>query len=115
MAVVSGASWSPVYDLHATSDEESGRPLPSVGLHFRAGVTQSTGEHWGDTSLSLSTANFDSFGQTLPDFKSLRIAPAQRTTLFSANNNRGTLFGNANANGFQQGMYCHLFLVLTEI
>jgi hypothetical protein len=39
--VVSGASWHPTYELHATT--ENGKPSSSVSLHYRARIQQSTG------------------------------------------------------------------------
>ena len=53
--IVSGASWTPQYDLRATipSDEKN---KPSVHLHYRASIAQTTGEDWTDVNLSLSTA-----------------------------------------------------------
>jgi uncharacterized protein (TIGR02231 family) len=49
--VVSGAGWSPSYDLRA-KDTQS--PLQ---LDYRADVTQATGLDWKDVKLTLSTGN----------------------------------------------------------
>jgi hypothetical protein len=76
LAVVDGA-WKATYDLYATT--ESGRPSPAVELHFRARVSQSTGEDWNNTSLTLSTAAFNPLEQGLPAFKALRITPIRPT------------------------------------
>jgi hypothetical protein len=67
--------WKATYDLHATT--ENGRPSSAVELHFRARVSQSTGEDWANTSLTLSTAVFDPLEQGLPAFKALRVSPVQ--------------------------------------
>ena len=53
LSVVSNATWEPTYELHATT--ENGKPSNSVALHYRARVTQSTGEDWNNTLLALST------------------------------------------------------------
>lgn len=52
---VSNASWKPQYDLRATIAEDE-KSLPSVQLHYRAAICQTTGEDWSDIRLSLSTA-----------------------------------------------------------
>ncbi|KAN0111824.1 protein of unknown function (DUF4139) domain containing protein [Russula decolorans] len=44
--LVRSAIWSAAYELHATT--EAGTPAPSVFLHYRARITQSTGEDWTD-------------------------------------------------------------------
>ena len=49
--VVSGAGWTPVYDLRA-----SGLKDP-VTLNYKASIQQSTGEDWKNVKLKLSTAN----------------------------------------------------------
>jgi uncharacterized protein (TIGR02231 family) len=51
--VVSNASWTPLYDLRATVSPEKAE----ISLHYRATVTQSTGEDWKDVALTLSTAS----------------------------------------------------------
>jgi hypothetical protein len=71
--VVQGASWRAVYDLYATT--EDGQPSQSVNLHFRARVSQSTGEDWTGTILTLSTAAFGALGHGLPRFQPLTIVP----------------------------------------
>lgn len=57
--VVSGASWSPVYDLRARSGSES------LELVYKAEVYQHTGETWANVKLALSTSN-PSIGGSLP-------------------------------------------------
>ncbi|TDL15100.1 hypothetical protein BD410DRAFT_796682 [Rickenella mellea] len=54
--VVTNASWTPQYDLRATiaaTEKESS----AVNLHYRASITQSTGEDWNNVGLKLSTAS----------------------------------------------------------
>ncbi|KZT23516.1 hypothetical protein NEOLEDRAFT_1179970 [Neolentinus lepideus HHB14362 ss-1] len=69
--IVSHATWEPIYDLFATTDK--GAPAPSVGLHYRARICQSTGEDWADTKLVLSTATSDSISDGIPSLDTLSI------------------------------------------
>lgn len=71
--VAHGASWTPNYELHATTD--SGKPSSSVALHYRASISQTTGEDWSDVALTLSTASMDNADQRVPDIQALRIRP----------------------------------------
>ncbi|EIW57933.1 uncharacterized protein TRAVEDRAFT_72848 [Trametes versicolor FP-101664 SS1] len=52
--LVSGVSWKPYYDLHATTAD--GRPSADVSLRYCATISQSTGEDWTDATLTLSMA-----------------------------------------------------------
>ncbi|KAG9127172.1 hypothetical protein FRC07_000322 [Ceratobasidium sp. 392] len=54
--VVSGASWTPAYELHAVTDSATKAVADTVTLHYRASVVQTTGEDWDDVNLTLSTA-----------------------------------------------------------
>ncbi|PPQ76385.1 hypothetical protein CVT24_007939 [Panaeolus cyanescens] len=73
--IVSNVDWYPTYELHAKT--ESGKPSPSVSLHYRARITQSTGESWNNTSLTLSTVSSDNVVDgSIPQLKALRIQPA---------------------------------------
>ena len=54
-AVVSGVTWTPSYDLRATTTSD-GQTSPTVALHYLASIAQSTGEDWTDAALTLSTA-----------------------------------------------------------
>ncbi|KAG8858411.1 hypothetical protein FRB96_005296 [Tulasnella sp. 330] len=65
---VSGASWSPLCGLRAQIGATStvaagssiGKPLGhnnSLSVHYRASITQSTGEDWNDVALDFSTAS----------------------------------------------------------
>ncbi|KAF8605074.1 hypothetical protein BDV93DRAFT_491256 [Ceratobasidium sp. AG-I] len=75
--VVSNASWTPLYDVRASiakSPEESS----TVALHYRASITQTTGEHWPDIALTLSTAS-PQVGSEVPNLSAWRIGfPAPR-------------------------------------
>jgi uncharacterized protein (TIGR02231 family) len=48
--IVSGASWTPLYDMRVSTSSNC------INLTYLAEVTQSTGEDWIDVSLTLSTA-----------------------------------------------------------
>ncbi|KAI0075994.1 hypothetical protein K474DRAFT_1663508 [Panus rudis PR-1116 ss-1] len=82
---VSGASWTPQYDLHASTQE-----LNSVTLSYRARVLQQTGEDWKDTALKLSTVR--ARASTIPRLPryQLKISPP-----------RGGLFGASAAAQYQ--------------
>jgi uncharacterized protein (TIGR02231 family) len=56
----SGASWTPMYDLRA-KDVNS-----PITLHYKATVTQTSGENWKDVQVALSTGN-PSLGATKPE------------------------------------------------
>ncbi|TDL17687.1 hypothetical protein BD410DRAFT_794164 [Rickenella mellea] len=56
MYVVSNASWTPHYDLRA-SIAHTEKTLSTVNLHYRASITQCTGENWSNVALKLSTAS----------------------------------------------------------
>ncbi|CAE6431900.1 unnamed protein product [Rhizoctonia solani] len=55
--VVTGASWSPSYELHATTDSKTQAIANTVTLHYHASIVQTTGEDWTDVQLTLSTAS----------------------------------------------------------
>ncbi|KAF9459031.1 hypothetical protein BDZ94DRAFT_1239542 [Collybia nuda] len=77
--IVSHVHWKPIYELHATT--ENGNPSSSVSLHYRARVTQSTGEDWSNTSLTLSTITADTMVKKIPGLTPIKIKP------HSGNNN----------------------------
>ncbi|QRV75875.1 hypothetical protein RhiJN_03890 [Ceratobasidium sp. AG-Ba] len=54
--VVSNASWTPLYDVRA-SIAKSSNDKSTVALHYRASITQTTGEDWPGVALTLSTAS----------------------------------------------------------
>ncbi|CAE6436894.1 unnamed protein product [Rhizoctonia solani] len=53
---VLGASWMPIYDIRAFIAKTPG-DSSMMTLHYRASITQTTGENWSDIALSLSTAS----------------------------------------------------------
>ncbi|KAG8893270.1 hypothetical protein FRC00_010737, partial [Tulasnella sp. 408] len=69
--IVSGASWSPLYDLRAKISTDK-QEKPSVSLHYRASISQSTGEDWSDVALTLSTAS-PLHGTEIPTLAPYRI------------------------------------------
>ncbi|CAE6435542.1 unnamed protein product [Rhizoctonia solani] len=54
--VVSNASWTPLYDIRA-SIAKSPDVASKIALHYRASITQTTGENWPEVALTLSTAS----------------------------------------------------------
>ncbi|KAG8744401.1 hypothetical protein FRC10_010179 [Ceratobasidium sp. 414] len=100
--VVSNASWTPLYDIRASiakSPDESSR----VALHYRASITQTTGENWPDVALTLSTAS-PQLGSDVPSLSAWRVgfpAPPSPVLLRSAQprafkrKSRGGLQSNA--------------------
>ena len=75
LSVVRSAIWSAAYELHATT--EAGIPASSVSLHYRARITQSTGEDWTDVKLTLSTADMDLSNKTIPVLRPTKIQPPE--------------------------------------
>ncbi|KAJ1559376.1 hypothetical protein HK405_010875, partial [Cladochytrium tenue] len=89
---VSGASWTPLYDVRAyiaggggteEAHEESGGEKKkgkapeaadqhSVRLHYRASISQHTGEPWENVALTLSTAS-PQLGSDIPTMTRLTI------------------------------------------
>jgi len=70
--VVTRASWTPLYDLRATVEEKK----TSISLHYRATISQRTGEDWKDVSLVLSTAS-PQLGSTIPKLSAQYIGKLQ--------------------------------------
>ena len=73
------AFWSPLYDLHATS--EGGKPSKSVFLHYRVNLQQSTGEDWKDAKLILSTSATDMLDAGVPVSDTLTVQPKEKPPL----------------------------------
>lgn len=69
------ALWSPLYDLHATS--EDGKPSTSLSLHYRVNLQQETGEDWKDAKLILSTSATDALDAGVPVSDSLTVQPKE--------------------------------------
>lgn len=68
--VVSRASWTPLYDVRA-SIGQSNTPS-SLALHYRASITQTTGENWPEVALTLSTAS-PQLSSSMPSLTPWRI------------------------------------------
>ncbi|KAI0045246.1 hypothetical protein FA95DRAFT_1543906 [Auriscalpium vulgare] len=77
--LVGNASWTPIYELHAST--ENGQHTSSVSLQYRARITQSTGEDWSGVTLSLSTADMMFHNQTIPGLVRTVVCP-RSTGLF---------------------------------
>ncbi|KAG8752112.1 hypothetical protein FRC12_012117 [Ceratobasidium sp. 428] len=69
--VVSNASWTPLYDVRA-SIAKSPDAKTTIALHYRASITQTTGENWPDVALTLSTAS-PQLGSAVPNLSAWRI------------------------------------------
>jgi hypothetical protein len=82
ISVVQNATWSAAYELHATTD--AGVPSPTVSLHYRARITQSTGEDWTDVALTLSTADMNPSTQKIPVLFPTKIRPPKSLFNFKA-------------------------------
>ncbi|KAG8869797.1 hypothetical protein FRB98_002193 [Tulasnella sp. 332] len=79
--VVSGASWTPMYDLRATvspgsdsTSKGSSNSPSNVSLQYRASISQRTGEDWSSVDLTLSTAS-PLTSSTIPTLSPWRIGP----------------------------------------
>ncbi|QRW04377.1 mucoidy inhibitor A [Ceratobasidium sp. AG-Ba] len=89
--VVSGASWTPAYELHATTDNTTKTVANAVTLHYRASIIQKTGEDWDNINLTLSTAEL-STNMAVPTLtrsfiRDTSYRPAMKTGLFGDPNN----------------------------
>ena len=74
--MVTGVTWKPYYDLHATTSD--GKPSSDVSLHYCANITQNTGEDWTNAVLTLSTANSQALHSlTVPKVDPLRLHPVR--------------------------------------
>ncbi|KAK0470322.1 uncharacterized protein EV420DRAFT_1742692 [Desarmillaria tabescens] len=101
--IVDHTSWEPTYELHATT--ENGKPSAKVYLHYRARVTQSTGEDWKDAAITLNTSSNDLSRKTIPKLQQIKIKPQPlwRSNTFGSNNGtslyKNVLFGSSKASG----------------
>ncbi|QRV93219.1 mucoidy inhibitor A [Ceratobasidium sp. AG-Ba] len=68
---VSKASWTPSYDIRTSIAKTPDTPSRAT-LHYRASVTQTTGENWPDVALTLSTAS-PQLGSNVPSLKAWRV------------------------------------------
>ncbi|CUA69214.1 Protein F37C4,5 [Caenorhabditis elegans] [Rhizoctonia solani] len=69
--VVMGARWTPLYDVRA-SIAKTPEGKSTIALHYRASITQTTGENWPDVALTLSTAS-PQLGSKVPKLSPWRI------------------------------------------
>lgn len=91
--IVDHTSWVPTYELHAIT--ENGKPSAKVYLHYRARVTQSTGEDWKDAAITLNTSSNDLSRKTIPTLQQITIRPQPTWRPSTFNNpNNGSLFSN---------------------
>lgn len=72
---VSHASWTPLYDVRA-SVGKSADASSTIALHYRASITQTTGENWPNVALTLSTAS-PQLGSTIPSLSPWRVGCPQ--------------------------------------
>ncbi|KAG8932274.1 hypothetical protein FRC01_014805 [Tulasnella sp. 417] len=79
--IVNGASWSPLYDLRAKISTDK-QEKPSVSLHYRASISQSTWEDWSDVTLTLSTAS-PLHGTEIPTLVPYRIGYPHPTPIIA--------------------------------
>ncbi|KIY70787.1 hypothetical protein CYLTODRAFT_487803 [Cylindrobasidium torrendii FP15055 ss-10] len=110
--IVTETSWSPTYELHATTD--NGKPSSKVHLHYHARIRQATGEDWSDARLTLNTSQNGAMDTTIPNLYPIKLRAARSnwnkggaqaptmfkptgSGLFASNNNNqvvsGGLFG----------------------
>ncbi|KAF8872568.1 hypothetical protein BD779DRAFT_1452646 [Infundibulicybe gibba] len=99
--IVGNAQWRSAYELHATT--ENGKPSSTVSLHYLARITQSTGEDWIDTALTLSTVNPDTSAKFIPKLYPVKITPRLNGGLFGPSKPAtGGLFGEPQQQRQQQ-------------
>ncbi|KAH7099564.1 hypothetical protein BKA62DRAFT_709371 [Auriculariales sp. MPI-PUGE-AT-0066] len=74
---VTGASWTPLYDVRAQiagdSDAKDKADSHKVHLHYRASISQHTGESWNNVQLALSTAS-PQLGSDIPTLNPYTIS-----------------------------------------
>lgn len=108
--MVNNASWSPKYELRATSTSSAALPASRVVLHYRAAVQQSTGEDWRNARITVSTAAPGRW-ERVPHVRRMHVEPGQHFHPFgqkqafgggannsktnNANVNTTSLFGSA--------------------
>ncbi|KAH7322087.1 hypothetical protein B0J17DRAFT_582910 [Rhizoctonia solani] len=69
--VVVNANWTPLYDIRA-SIAKSPDATSKIMLHYRASITQTTGENWPEVALTLSTAS-PQLGSNIPTLSPWKI------------------------------------------
>lgn len=81
---VSGASWSPLYDLHL----EGTGAQSTVAIGFGAQVRQTSGEDWNDVNVTLSTIRPAAGGQ-IPDPTNWWLDMYQPQPVYKAERRKG--------------------------
>ncbi|EJD47245.1 hypothetical protein AURDEDRAFT_113507, partial [Auricularia subglabra TFB-10046 SS5] len=82
---VTAASWTPLYDLRASiaGESSSGKgEASSVLLHYRASISQRTGEAWDGVQLTLSTAS-PQLGTDIPTVRPLQVSEYSPPVFYS--------------------------------
>ncbi|TFY63210.1 hypothetical protein EVG20_g6412 [Dentipellis fragilis] len=74
--LVRDVSWSAVYELYASTG--AGKPARSNTLHYRARISQSTGEDWNGVQITLSTSAMDLTAQHVPAMLPTHIRPVKK-------------------------------------
>ncbi|KAI0091278.1 hypothetical protein BDY19DRAFT_904726 [Irpex rosettiformis] len=90
---VSNASWKPLYDLHAKSQETEAKT--PVTLSYRASINQKTGEAWVNAPLVLSTASGATHSARIPHLPTYHLRPR------AVAGSQRPLFGNPPQSQFQ--------------
>ncbi|EUC65209.1 mucoidy inhibitor A, putative [Rhizoctonia solani AG-3 Rhs1AP] len=74
--VVRDASWTPIYEIRASVSSSPNSPS-TIAIHYRASLTQATGEDWPEVALTLSTAT-PYRGTSIPTLSTWRIGIPSR-------------------------------------
>ena len=85
-SVVRNASWKPLYDLRAIITEKK----TEITIHYRANITQRTGEDWSDVDLTLSTAS-PQLGSTIPVLQPEYVGEIMDIVQYEIRNAKGGL------------------------
>ncbi|KAF8332766.1 uncharacterized protein EI90DRAFT_3054326 [Cantharellus anzutake] len=82
--IVTNASWYPVYDIRADIDSQlasNAKNPPTMNIHYRASISQSTGEDWDGVTLTLSTTS-PLTGSVIPTLRPWNIGTGSDPRLF---------------------------------
>ncbi|KII84403.1 hypothetical protein PLICRDRAFT_32431 [Plicaturopsis crispa FD-325 SS-3] len=101
--IVKGAYWTPAYELYATTGEDD-QPASKIALHYRARITQNSGEDWAGVVLTLSSGEIGSLFApgytTVPELRSRKIMARPQLPKPAWSQSGGGLFGqNLTAGG----------------
>ncbi|OSC98497.1 hypothetical protein PYCCODRAFT_1439185 [Trametes coccinea BRFM310] len=73
--LVSGVTWRPFYDLHATTVD--GQPCDDISMRYCATIVQCTGEDWNEATVTLSTTDAQAQRQlSVPVLRPLKMGVA---------------------------------------